>query len=487
VAIIPDVKRKNGDGCDMKQAKTATLELSYEQLFVWLRKSFEENDAGYFYAVKKNGKAAYLRHCRKHRAKAAKAANLTEAIGVYRDWLKFFRKSHIGIYEPNKHVSPNIQPAVDVDNWETLSCDIEELKERCSKQTEASFEGIWYSDPYTIAIVRRGEEYLGSIISAPGTPWKEGQIKLRLLPTGNGAYKAICYLRDYSIYEQNEAILAGNNHIYLGFMYYERLYSSLPSDPQVTLYLELMETRKPLCRVLSADTVLLRIPSFASELKEEVDNLLLEHKDILSGTRNLIIDVRNNGGGSTETFSGILPYLYTNPTYYVGWVFRSSKLNIKKFKEWGMFDAEDDTPKAKKDARALLHKAKDCIGEFVLFDGDDLSVNKQPNIMEYPQQVAVIMNKRCASATENLLLTAKQSKKTKLYGTSSCGSFDISNMNSVVSPCKRIELRYAMTITKGFPEGKIDDIGIMPDFNLQQRGPEYKWIGYVRSILDTNI
>jgi hypothetical protein len=458
---------------------------SYQDLFDWLKKTMEENDAGFFYAMELHGLAAYEEHCRVHRAKAAKATDLSQAIAVYRDWLKFFRNSHIGVSTVKASVPLTKQSVLAVEDWETHSCFVDELKERVSRQTEASFEGIWFSEPYTVAIFKKGEEYLGTIISAPGTPWKEGQVKLRLQPSGKqGAYKAICYLRDYSILEQEEALLAGNNHIYLGFMYYERLYPSLPSDSQFTQYLELMEARKPLLKVLSTDTVLLRLPSFASELKTDVDSLLNEHKDILASTKNLIIDVRNNGGGSTEVFSGILPYLYTNPTFYTGWVFRSSKLNIKKFNEWGMFDAEEDTPQAKKEARALLKKAKDCLGDFVIFDSDDFSVNKQLNIMESPLQVAVIMNNRCASATENFLLTAKQSKKTKLYGTSSYGSFDISNMNSVVSPCKRIELHYAMTITKGFPEGRIDDIGILPDFNLQRRGPEYKWIGYVMETLN---
>ena len=41
-----------------------------------------------------------------------------------------------------------------------------------------------------------------------------------------------------------------------------------------------------------------------------------------------------------------------------------------------------------------------------------------------------------------------------------------------------------MTITKGFPDAAIDDIGIRPDFYLTKSIQEHKWIDYVHSILD---
>ncbi|MDD4309865.1 MAG: S41 family peptidase [Candidatus Cloacimonetes bacterium] len=471
-----------------KRTKKATKQLlSNAELFDWLKQSIEINDAGFFYAIETKGEAAYKKHCKFYRAKAEFAVSINEAILIYQEWLKFFRNNHIGVQLnlPEAQRPGNSIPPIEVSDWATFNYSEAQLRDELAKQDVAGFEGIWSSDPYTIGIKKYGEEYIGFIISAPDTPWKEQQIKLRLVPTDDqGNYKAICYLRDYSPYEVKEAKLMGNNLIFLGFMSYTRVFPSFPDDADALLYTELMETRKALIKELSPDTLLLRLPSFDSSFQSEVESLLEAHHDRIIKAKNLIIDVRNNGGGSTECFRKITPYLYTNPIQYIGWEFRSSLLSLKKFKEWGMFDSDEDTPESRKQAKALLTKAKNNLGKLVKFDTADFVSTKLDEVLECPKQVAIIMNEKCASATESFLIHAKQSKKTKLYGRTSKGCFDISNMNNIVSPCKRIILRYAMTITKGFPDAAIDDIGIRPDFYLTRSLPEHKWIAYVRSILD---
>jgi hypothetical protein len=470
-----------------RTCKAANKHLSYAELFDWIKESIEENDAGFLYVLEHRGEADYRKHCRIYKTKAKLAVNLTEALQIYKDWLKYFRNSHIGLQlnqaPTQRPGNSTLQP--EIADWDTLDYTEAQLRADVANQKVAGFEGIWRSDPYTIGIKKTGEEYTGFIISAPETPWKEKQVKLRLIPTDVQAnYKAICYLRDYRPYEVQEAKLMGNNLLFLGFMSYTRVFPSFPDDEDALQFMELMEARKAFIKELSADTLLLRLPSFDANLQGEMESLLEAYHDRIVKVKNLIIDVRNNGGGSTECFRKVTPYLYTNPINYIGWEFRSSLLSIKKFKEWGMFDSDDDTPESRKQAKALLTKAKSNLGKLVKFDTTDFTTTQMDEVLEYPKQVAVIMNEKCASATESFLILAKQSKKTKLFGRTSQGCFDISNMNSIVSPCKQIILRYAMTITKGFPDGAIDDIGIRPDFYLTKSLPEHKWVDYVRSILD---
>jgi hypothetical protein len=46
---------------------------------------------------------------------------------------------------------------------------------------------------------------------------------------------------------------------------------------------------------------------------------------------NLVIDVRNNGGGSDVTYSELIKFLYTGPIRIVGSNIWSSEDNIRKF------------------------------------------------------------------------------------------------------------------------------------------------------------
>ena len=67
-----------------------------------------------------------------------------------------------------------------------------------------------------------------------------------------------------------------------------------------------------------------------------------------------------------------------------------------------------------------------------------------------------MINENCGSTTEQFLLTAKQSKKVKLFGTTTLGSLDISNMYSVNSPCGEYKLWYGLTKSFRIPEMLID-------------------------------
>ena len=114
-----------------------------------------------------------------------------------------------------------------------------------------------------------------------------------------------------------------------------------------------------------------------------------------------------------------------------------------------------------------------------------VGIKKYPTIFPNPKNIGIIINEGNASATEQFLLAAKQSKKVKTFGIPTMGALDVSNMNFVESPCKDFELGY--TISKSFriPKFAIDDIGIQPDYYLDSKIPEYRWIEYVNEVLNT--
>jgi hypothetical protein len=75
-------------------------------------------------------------------------------------------------------------------------------------------------------------------------------------------------------------------------------------------------------------TLYLSLPNFDYNNKSKVDDLINSNWNKLSHAPYLIIDIRGNGGGSDNTFSGILPLIYTHPFQLNGNEILSSKENI---------------------------------------------------------------------------------------------------------------------------------------------------------------
>ena len=93
-------------------------------------------------------------------------------------------------------------------------------------------------------------------------------------------------------------------------------------------------------------------------------------------------------------------------------------------------------------------------------------------------------NQNNGSSDEQFLLSAKQSTKVKLFGTTTHGVLDISNLNLAYSPCENFMLQYGLTKSRRIPEMTIDNIGIQPDYYITPEIPEYEWIPFVVDVLN---
>ncbi len=69
-------------------------------------------------------------------------------------------------------------------------------------------------------------------------------------------------------------------------------------------------------RILNNTTSYISIPSFYPSEIRSIDSLLRKNDSIIKLKKNLIIDLRNNGGGSIESSNKLIKYLYTNPIQY---------------------------------------------------------------------------------------------------------------------------------------------------------------------------
>lgn len=106
------------------------------------------------------------------------------------------------------------------------------------------------------------------------------------------------------------------------------------------------------------------------------------------------------------------------------------------------------------------------------------------SFLTMPKHVAVIINENNGSTTEQFLLAAKQSKKVKLYGVTTMGVLDISNMYFIDSPDKAFKLGYCLSKSYRIPDMAIDGKGIMPDYYIDKSIPDEQWLSFVQNILE---
>lgn len=454
-----------------------------ESNYQWVKKTFEENDAGFQYAIDRKGTSAYQNHNNEFLNKIRNVKSDTECNQTIYDWLKFFRSGHFSISKIDNNKEQKTLPKGEIKS-ELVKVDLEKFKKEIQYKKESDLEGIWETDPYTIGIKKFGDVYKGFIIQSGAENWKPEELKLTI---NADKTKGVFYVRDKTSQEVNNIHFVGKNHLEIGNFSLTRVFPKFEREEGIENYYEAIQTQKPFLKAINNTTLLLRIPSFNGALKKDIDSVILANKAKIESTENLIIDIRNNGGGNDSSFSEIIPYLYTNPIRSIRAQFYSTKLNNQRM----LFLYENyEKYGISKEDREFLKKSYDKLngklGQFVSVHDDDstVGISKFDKIYPYPKNVGIIINKGNGSTAEEFLLAAKQSKKVKLFGVTTEGVLDISNMYFVNSPCNEFKLGYSLSKSFRIPDMAIDGKGIQPDYFIDKTIPDYQWIDYVNGVLN---
>ena len=458
--------------------------------FQWAEQLFRENDAGYAYALTQKGEAAYQQHTETFAAQARATEDMAACAELIGEWMQFFRSAHLGVEwlgetepEAEAEALPQKKRAIRArfKDWETLDVDLDAFRAYLSEKDTLDFEGIWRSGVYRIGIKQVDERYVGFIIEADGVYWVESQVKLRIEADGSATY----YMRDHSVrtFDPEQVLLLGKSGLRIGTVSLEREWPVAPSESTVARYLKAMEASSPYVERIDSQAVLLRIPSFANAQKPVIDSVIAAHRATILQTPSLIIDLRGNGGGSDGSYEELLPFLYTNPIRDVGVEFLSTPLNNQRMLDF----AENPKYNFSEEERAWAREAYETlsarIGEFVALNEEPVSVIRLDTVYPYPRHIGILIHEENGSTTEQFLLAAKQSRKVKLFGTTTYGVLDISNMYEVLSPCKGFKLYYSLSRSMRIPKMTIDEKGIQPDFYLDEQILPYQWIEFAAEVL----
>ena len=123
-----------------------------------------------------------------------------------------------------------------------------------------------------------------------------------------------------------------------------------------------------------------------------------------------------------------------------------------------------------------LKEYRENIGKFVLYGDRKVIIDSIKTNKRGPAQVIILSDRNVASAGENFLFSARQSKKAKIMGTPSMGALDYGSIREFRFGCDNYELylpTYRSTRLPGYP---IDNIGIQPDVYLDESVKD--WIAF---------
>ena len=231
---------------------------------------------------------------------------------------------------------------------------------------------------------------------------------------------------------------------------------------------------------------MVKMQYFTYMFVEASEKMLEKNRELLVNSEFLIIDVRDNGGGTDNAYQKILPYLVTGPSRTLGVQYLASPTLISTSEKY-LLGLKKDTEKNKVEIqdlekRILQLKAKP--GKYVIYDNEKIHINSVGPYNNGPSQIVVLANNHTASAAENFLLLAKQSKKTKIIGVPSSGVLDYANAMFFEYGCDNYKLLMPTYKSFRLPEYPIDNIGIQPDIYLDEGVSN--WVEFsVRYLEDT--
>lgn len=278
--------------------------------------------------------------------------------------------------------------------------------------------------------------------------------KSTLLARSNSTNKADCtsILTDYISFFKDE-------HIYIQAR--EKL------DIQQSKQNETKQEKVELeAKALGSNIFYLKISSFKYENIAPFKELFEKHKKQIEKSRALIIDIRDNFGGTDDVYQPLLPYILTNPLRIMNVEFLSTQTLIDGLRDYAVKNIKRDTIAQIKEIEDGLKAYKDSLGKYVLYDNKKVSIETFKLKTKSPAQVVILANGNVASAGENFLFSARQSKKVKIMGTPTMGVLDYGSIREFRFGCDNYELYLPTYRSARLPKYPIDNIGIQPDIYL---------------------
>jgi len=319
---------------------------------------------------------------------------------------------------------------------------------------------------YTVSVVKSEKglrSYAGVILESKTPLWENGQVKFELIKTSDNLYDMFLYNRDYTLrYIKRVELKSG----ILGNVWFNaELQNRNTYSTDVFSEMKFIEIN---------DTInYIRIPSFSGQRGSALDSLYKKHDTNIQSKPYLIIDVRNNGGGSDENARPLLKYIYTKPFHYDNVEIYVTKENIRKWEE--VYELiREDTLNFPKEIAFLIEDEVERMKqapENTFITRTEGKLIRLDTILKYPKKIAIIANRNSVSSAETLLIWSKYSDKSILVGENSGGFVGYGEALEIKTP--NFEFSLFCTMTRLEFNQQYEEVGVPPDYYLNN---ESDWL-----------
>ena len=395
-------------------------------------------------------------------------------LNTLREYLSFFQDGHIYLYRDEIE-----QKEKDIISNDKLNVDIKQFIIDI-QNTSDKLEGIWESPNYKIGIIKSKEnDYQGFIIEADTTYWKPNEIKFKLYNENNADY----FMQNHSL--QKETYKIYDNSI-LYFKDLQSVFIKKKPTPEINtkqIEKKINEIEGFYFKELTSKTVYFKIASFNYPYVDRIEKLIDDNKSFLENHENLIIDLRDNRGGTDLAYQKLLPYIYTNPIRSVGVEYLATQTLINGLQNYLKKISDDEKYESdRKRINKNIKLYKENLGKFVNPDSTIIYIDTIEVAKHSPSQVVILSNNRVGSSAENFIMHVKQSKKVKILGTPSYGALDYGSARWFEIGCKNYHLSLPTFRSLRLPDFPIDNIGLQPDIYIDKSVTN--WIDFALKYLE---
>jgi C-terminal processing protease CtpA/Prc len=409
----------------------------------------------------------------------ASKAPAYQCLPLIRKWLTFFQDKHLSIsYNDNHYTKEKIRNYYAHEERTDWTDSLFNSYLNSRKSSLDNLEGIWkdHTGAYEIGIAKDKKsknDFIGFIIEADGARWTPQQVKLRITKKGSQYFLKYFRAADHSLgtlsfQKINDTLTLGDGTVT------SKWYKNMAVLPKPAVQ-NLGNDSGPTFKILDDKTGVLQMPSYASlDYVNAVDSILKKNLGETAKHDHLIIDLRNNYGGSVLMYDKIIPYIYTNPIVTEGGSVLATEDNIRDYYSNIPSNVSDSM---KKVFERNLSQLKSHLNElYPLYPVDTITFSK---VMASPKSVSLIINRNTASAAELFVLQAKQSSKVKLYGANSSGAIDYLEVVRAKLPCDFYSVGYPACKSLRLPNYPLDNVGIKPDIEIPSEVSD--WIEFVKA------
>ncbi len=459
-------------------AQSATPPCDCPSVLQQVSRKVADNYAGWTDKVTAKTKPAHTRLLDSLQQQATKATTDADCFQLLKAYKAFFRDGHFQVELRNtgSAATPAPAPVVGVRTIPLSEAQAQQLLLDKAKKHHP-VEGIWETPErsYKLAIIpdpQSADSLVGVVLASTNPRWTPGLVKLKLA-TRNPAAGQVLYRN--GAFEEESLRLAQTGNLFRigGYGYWLRRFPQAVTEAeQQTVARQAIPIE---FRQLSPQVAYLRVTSFNTP-KAQVDSMVRVHQSALRQTPTLIIDIRDNGGGSNSSFASLLPLMNTNNFQDTHTYMRTSPDNIAA-EEAMVARARAghwDTDSVLNVWATDVAQAKAHPNQLYRTEGSLLKID---SVLTNPVRVAVLMNANCYSSAEYFAFYAKQSRKATLFGQHTGGVMDYGNVRNQVLDCPHFVLRLPTTRSGWVDTAPIDNRGFQPDVVIPATEPD--WVDYV--------